>query len=67
MGAAKQEKVTADQFVPANAGTQLEGGNSGMDVMEVAEQERRNEAICDVQKVLQGTMKVFMEKSSDFS
>lgn len=38
-----------------------------MDVVEVAEQEERNKAICDVHKVLKGTMKIFMEKSSNFS
>lgn len=35
--------------------------------MEVAEEEERNEVFCDVQKILQGTMKIFMEKSSNFS
>lgn len=45
----------------------LKAGNGGMDVMEVAEEEERNEVFCDVQKILQGTMKIFMEKSSNFS
>jgi len=34
--------------------------------MEVAEEEERNEVFCDVQKILR-TMKIFMEKSSNFS
>lgn len=70
MGTTKQEKVTADQFVSANADIEfslLKAGSSGMDVMEVAEEEERNEVFCDVQKILQGTMKIFMEKSSNFS
>lgn len=45
----------------------LKAGNGGMDVMEVAEEEERNEVFCDVQKILQGTRKIFMEKSSNFS
>lgn len=44
----------------------LKAGNGGMDVMEVAEEEERNEVFCDVQKILR-TMKIFMEKSSNFS
>ena len=45
----------------------LKAGNGGMDVMEVAEEEERNEVFCDVQKILHGTRKIFMEKSSNFS